>query len=344
MNEPKISKKLSLGKLPPAMLQQIVANAPISDPRIVLGPGVGIDCAVIDMGYSLLVLKTDPITFATDEIGWYCVQICANDIATTGASPRWMLTTLLLPENSTEKEVFEITDQMNRACKAMNISLIGGHTEVTHGISHPILTGTMIGEVDHASLITQRGAKIGDKVLLTKGIPYEAAAILAREFPHLLESVLTKEELCTAADFLYHPGISITRDSQIARSAGHVTSMHDPTEGGLAAALWELSQASHTALVINKNDILIPELPGRICAHFGLDPLSTIASGALLMTVEAEDADKICVALEEEGISCAIIGQVSEDQEGVWDNSSGKQARLLYPERDEIARFYEEHA
>ncbi|MCD4752553.1 MAG: AIR synthase family protein [Anaerolineaceae bacterium] len=344
MNEPKTSKKLPLGKLPPAMLQQIIANAPISDPRVLLGPGVGIDCAVIDIGSSLLVLKTDPITFATDEIGWYCVQICANDIATTGATPRWMLSTLMLPENSTEKEVFDITDQINRACKAMNISLIGGHTEVTHGINHPILTGTMIGEVDRASLITQQGAKAGDMILLTKGIPYEAAALLAREFPHLLESILTKEELLKAADFLYHPGISITRDSQIARSAGHVTSMHDPTEGGLAAALWELSQASHASLVINKNDIPIPDIPGRICAHFSLDPLSTIASGALLMTVEAEDADKICGALQEEGITCAIIGQVSDDPEGVWDISSGKRNRLPYPERDEIARFYEEHA
>lgn len=344
MNESKISKHLPLGKLPPAMLQQIIAHAPISDPRVLLGPGVGIDCAVVDIGCSLLVFKTDPITFATDEIGWYCVQICANDIATTGATPRWMLSTLMLPENSTEKEVFEITDQLNRACKAMKISLIGGHTEVTHGISHPILTGTMIGEVDHASLITQRGATPGDQILLTKGIPYEAAAILSREFPHLLESILTKEELRKAAGFLYHPGISITRDSQVARSAGHVTSMHDPTEGGLAAALWELSQASHTALVINQNDISIPDIPGRICTHFGLDPLSTIASGALLMTVKADDGDKICEALQEDGISCTIIGQVTDDPEGVWDNSSGKLTRLAYPERDEIARFYEEHA
>ena len=139
MSKSQIQKLLPLGKLPPAMLKQIIANAPISDPRVVLGPGVGIDCAVIDIGSSLLVFKTDPITFAADEIGWYCVQICANDIATTGATPRWMLSTLMLPENSTEKEVLEIMDQVNRACKAMNISLIGGHTEVTHGISHPIL-------------------------------------------------------------------------------------------------------------------------------------------------------------------------------------------------------------
>jgi hydrogenase maturation factor len=337
---------LPLGKLPAPLLEQLISKAPISDSRVLLGPGIGLDCAVIDIGHSLLVFKSDPITFASDEIGWYCVQVCANDIATTGAEPRWMLTTLLLPEDSaTETQVTEITNQIYRACQSMDISLVGGHTEVTHGIDHPILMGTMIGEVDHDQLITPQGAGFGDSILLTKGVPIEAAAILAREFPHLLNTLLTPDELRTAADMLYLPGIGITRDARIARDTGHVTAMHDPTEGGLAAALWELAQASGTTLIIRRDAIPIPDLAGRICAHFQLDPLAAIASGALLMTVSSADTEAVCGRLHAEGIACSEIGRISCGPGGVLEElKTGECVPLARPERDEIARFFEEHS
>lgn len=339
-------KILPLGKLPAPLLEQLLKKVPINDPRVLLGPGIGLDCAVIDIGCSLLVFKSDPITFATDEIGWYCVQVCANDIATTGANPRWMLTTLLLPEGAaTEIQVTEITNQIYRACQSMKISLVGGHTEIAHGVDHPILVGTMIGEVEHAHLITPQGATPGDIILLTKGVPIEAAAILAREFPAVLKTTLTPEELLKAADYLYHPGIGITRDACIARSAGKVTAMHDPTEGGLAAALWELAQASSTTFTIHRQAIPIPDLAQRICSHLSLDPLASIASGALLMTVSPGDANAICGKLKAEGIVCSEIGTVSNGSVGVWEElESGARIPLPRPERDEIARFFEEHS
>jgi hydrogenase maturation factor len=337
---------LPLGKLPAPMLRQLLSNVPISDPRVLLGPGIGLDCAVIDIGNSLLVFKSDPITFATDEIGWYCVQVCANDIATTGAEPRWMLTTLLMPGGSaTEAQVTAITNQVYRACQSMNISLVGGHTEITHGIDHPILMGTLVGEVEHANLVTQQGANPGDRILLTKGVPIEATAILAREFPRLLKPVLSTDELRKAADYLYLPGIGITRDARLARSAGRVTAMHDPTEGGLAAALWELAQASAVTLRVRREAILIPDLARRICEHLGLAPLATIASGALLMTVAPGDAETICRSLRAEGIHCAEIGVVSSGSAAVWlEESDGSHSALYCPARDELARFYEEQA
>ena len=88
---------LSQGKLPADLLAAILARAPVDDPRVLLGPGIGLDCAVVDAGERLLVLKSDPITFASDELGYYLVQVNANDIATTGGVPRWLLVTLLLP-------------------------------------------------------------------------------------------------------------------------------------------------------------------------------------------------------------------------------------------------------
>ena len=332
---------LPLGKLPFDLLASLLDRAPIKDPRVLYGPGIGLDCAVIDLGERVLVFKTDPITFATEDIGWYAVQINANDIATTGATPRWMLATLLLPENATrQSQVEAIFDQIYRAAAVLDISVVGGHTEVTYDLHRPILVGTLIGEVTRDRLVTPTQVRPGDRLLLTKGVPVEGTALLAREYPQRLARVMDAAELKEAQEFLYRPGISVVRDAQIAAQAGQVHAMHDPTEGGLAGALWELSVASHAHLVVDPRAVIVPDLSRRVCAEFGLDPLATIASGALVIAVEAGDAGTVRAALEQNGIPCSEIGRVDEGAPGVWQVSG---APLQRPARDDIARVYEDH-
>ncbi|MEJ2265666.1 MAG: AIR synthase family protein [Anaerolineales bacterium] len=337
-----MSPHLPVGKLPPDLLARLLSKAPVLDPRVLQGPGIGLDCAILDMGDTLLALKSDPITFATYEIGWYGVQVNANDIATSGARPRWFLVTLLLPEKAATAQLAgQISDQIFRACQDMDVSVIGGHTEITYGIDRPIFIGTMIGEVPRDRLVTSRGARPGDRILLTKGVPIEATAILAREFPDRLSQFLTPEELQQAQDFLHDPGISVLRDAMLAVDAGRVTAMHDPTEGGLATALWELAEASQCALTVDTGAVPIPDLSGRICQTFDLDPLAAIASGALLLTVANEDAPGICQALDGEGIFCTEIGSVEPGPLAVWQSAPGGRRSLPRPERDAIAKVFE---
>ena len=78
----------------------------------------------------LLVAKTDPITFASDLIGWYAVHVNANDIACAGAT-RWFLASALLPERWQEADVEALFVQLGEACTALGVTLVGGHTEVT---------------------------------------------------------------------------------------------------------------------------------------------------------------------------------------------------------------------
>ena len=100
-----MSRPLQPGKLPPELLAALLTDAGTPDPRVLVGPRVGVDAAVLDFGDRLLVVTSDPITFAAEEIGWYCVQVNANDLAVMGATPRWFLATLLLPEGITEEGV-----------------------------------------------------------------------------------------------------------------------------------------------------------------------------------------------------------------------------------------------
>lgn len=332
---------LPVGKLPAELLARLLREDGPRDPGVVVGPGVGLDCAVLAPGPGLLVAKSDPITFATAELGWYLVQVNANDLATTGAEPRWLLATLLLPEGATTAALVEgILRDVRDACRELGISLVGGHTEVTHGLGRPIVAGTLLGQVAPERLVTPRGARPGDVVLVTKSVPIEAAAILARERPERLAGSVTEAELRRATRYLRDPGISVVHDARVALAAGRVTAMHDPTEGGLAAALWEVAEASGRTIVFDRSAAPVDPLAGKICAAFGLDPLATIASGALLLTVGPDDAGIVRAALEREGIRCTPVGVVREGPAVVLVEGPDGPRLLPRPDRDEIGKAF----
>jgi hydrogenase maturation factor len=196
---------------------------------------------------------------------------------------------------------------------------------------------TLIGEVERKCLVTPRGARTGDRLLLTKGVPVEATAILAREAPAALEAFLNTHEIERAKNFLHDPGISVVRDAQIAQASGEVHAMHDPTEGGLLGALWELAQASGKRLEVDLAAVPIPSLSRRICDGLGIDPFAAIASGALLLSASEADAGSIQSSLENAGIVCHTIGSIQEGEPTVVDLDG---TPLLQPQRDEIARWF----
>lgn len=333
---------LPVGKLPADLLEKIIRSAPTSGSRVLLGPGLGLDCAVLDFGDTCLVLKTEPITFASEEIGWYAVQIAANDIATTGAQPKWALFTVLLPPAVTTAEsAVQLADQLYAACRAAGITVIGGHTEVTHDLNHPIIVTTLLGEIARDQLVAPAGAQPGDAILLTKGIPIEAAALLAREFPDRLRKTLSFEEIETARNFLFEPGISVLQDAQVAVKAGGVTAMHDPTEGGVATALWEMAQACQKTFLVDPARIPILPLAARICQAFDLDPLGALASGALLLTVKPHRKEAVIAALADAGIAAAEIGAVAAGVPQVLMPYQGMVRNLPRFDRDEIGKVYQ---
>ncbi|MCD5401023.1 AIR synthase family protein, partial [candidate division NPL-UPA2 bacterium] len=272
---------LPVGKLPLELLEKFIEKYGGKDERVVVGPQIGEDATVIDFGEKYLVAKTDPITFVAEDLGYYVIQINANDIATMGARPKWFLATLLLPENKTTEELVEDTfSQVSRACRELDISLCGGHTEITYGLDRPLIVGQMLGEVEKDKLIRSSGARVGDDILLTKGIAIEGTSVIAREKGEELEEKFGKEFLQRIRNYLHEPGISVVKEALLAVESGEVHAIHDPTEGGLATGLYELSKASKIGMIIYEDKIpVLPECR-RLCERFGLNPLGLMASGA----------------------------------------------------------------
>ncbi len=326
------------GKLPMDLLRRLVKKYGAHDPRVILGPGIGRDAAVIELGDRLLVAKSDPITFASEEIGWYAVHVNANDVATLGCRPRWFLATILLPEGrACEDDAEAIFRQIHEACETLGISLCGGHTEVTLGLERPLVSGMMLGEIEPRRLVRPDGARPGDRVLLTKGIAIEGTVVLAREHGRLRE-LLGQDELERCRGFLRSPGISVAAEALLACDTATVHAMHDPTEGGLATALHEMAEASSAGLRIQAEAVFVYPETRRICDLLGLNPLGLLASGALLLCVPSGDSQRVISALHGAGIPVSDIGEVMEARDGVSLVQEGKKQPMPFFEQDEVAR------
>jgi len=333
---------LPVGKLDLNLLSDLLKLRGWPDERVVLGPRVGEDAAVIDLGDRYLVAKTDPITFATDEIGWYLVQVNANDVAVMGAVPRWLLVTLLLPEGrSTPDLARSIFAQIDVACRDLCIAVVGGHTEITHGLERPIAVGHMLAEVAKDRLVTTAGAQVGDDLVLVRGIAIEGTSIIAREKSKELRARgYSMDFLARARGYLYDPGISIVQEAKLAAECAGVHAMHDPTEGGLATGLHELAQAARVGVWVDQEAIPVWPECATLCAEFGLNPLGTIASGALLIAVSRDHTSELLAAYQEAKVTCAVIGQVTLADAGLQLKTKAGVVDLPRFDQDEITQLF----
>jgi hydrogenase expression/formation protein HypE len=339
----RIGKRLKSGKLDIDVLKKLLEKHTILDPRVVIGPKIGEDAAVIDLGEGTgdyWVVTSDPITFTTDEIGYYGVVVNLNDIATMGAIPKWFLATLLFPEEGTDLDIIEkVFSQIHNACRRFGISFVGGHTEITPGIGRMILSGHMMGEVKKDRLVTTSGARAGDLLLLIKGVCIEGTSIIGREKEaELLGRGLTSSFIQKAKNFIFDPGIDILQAARVACDAVSVHSMHDPTEGGLINGVVEMALASEKEIVVDLEKVRIYEESRILCQEYGLDPLGVIASGSLLLTVSSSDLSRLQKAFEKASIPVQVIGQLKKGPARVLA-MNGKEIKPF--SRDEILKIYE---
>ena len=175
-----------------------------------------------------------------------------------------------LPEGTRPDEVEEAFSQLGSACAELGVTLVGGHTEITYGLSRPLAVGAMLGEVEKGREVLTSGARPGDSIVLTKGIAIEGAAVLARESaPDLERAGVEQQVIDRAAELLFTPGISVARDARLAVQAADVHAMHDPTEGGLATGLLELATAAGVGLTVDLDRIPILDECRTICQALG---------------------------------------------------------------------------
>ncbi len=327
---------LTPGKLPIDFLKTCIALKGAPDARVLIGPRFGEDCAVIDLGTQYLITKTDPVTFASEEIGWYAVHVNANDVATMGARPRWFQACLLFPPGTTEETVRQVFVQIDAASKELGIAVTGGHTEVTSAVTQPVVIGDMHGVVDKDRLVTSSGARPGDLVVMTKTAGIEGTSILAAEKATELRSHLDESLRQEAVRLRHAPGISVVKEALLAVEYG-TTAMHDPTEGGIAMGLYELATASGVGISLDVDAIPILPVTQTICRFFHLNPLGLISSGTLLLTIPLGRWPALRDTFQAQGIAAQVIGMARQES-GIVAFAGGKSVPFTYSETDELAK------
>jgi hydrogenase expression/formation protein HypE len=334
----KKQKIFPAGKLPPDFLSALIKKYSAPDKSLITGPGIGGDSAVIEFKGKCLLAKTDPVTFAGENIGHYAVHVNANDIAASGGVPRWFLASLLLPAGKfNRREIKKIFAQVHSASRSLGITLCGGHTEITSSVSRPVIAGSMLGEAERGKLTPSSAALPGDDILLTKGIALEGVSLIAGAAGSVLKKEFTKKEIAAMKNLIFDPGISVVEDALTASRSGGLHAMHDPTEGGISSALAEAALASGTGAEVEKEKIPVLDECAKLCEIFGLDPLGLISSGSLLLYCNPDASDDIISMLKKRRIPCSAIGKVTSGR-GIFLLSGGKKRVMPRFERDEITK------
>ena len=311
-----------------------------SDPDVLSGAVFGEDVALTKVGGDLLVSHLDPIVGAVNQIGYLAVHVACNDIATSGARPRWILVLVLVPHKQDEQLLAEIMADIRRAADEVGVAIIGGHTGYSSNLSRPLVAVTALGVLSDRAPILTRGARIGDHVFLTKGIALEGTAILASDFVKTAKKLgLTEKEIIEARHIL--GSVSVLPEAIIFAQAG-ATTMHDVTRGGLLETLLEISQLSGVKLRIDANQIPIPAVVERFAQAFQFDPLKMISSGTLIATIPPDQIERVQSEFKKNDIVYADIGEVASGK-GVEIFRDGKMTvyQEIRCEEDELARMWE---
>ena len=330
------------GKLSPKLLRKhIFTRLGIRDTAVIVGPAIGEDAAIIDLGDNALVMHVDPITEANELMGWLAVHVACNDVAVRGARPRWLLQVLYLPEGCKEELVASLAQQVDEAARELGASIVGGHSEYTPGLSRPLISMTAVGLTSKRRLVTTKGAKPGDAILITKGAGIEGTAIIATDFKEELENAGVPPDLIERGRRLLRR-VSVVKEALSLAEGGVVSSMHDPTEGGVLGGLTEMAYASGTTMVIKREGLPVLEETRAFCEALKLDPLKLISSGSLLATVPRDKLRKALRILEDVGVVAKVIGEVKVRSGPLVEvrDVKGRERYYEVDVQDEIAKLW----
>lgn len=325
---------MKVGKIPENVLKRSVfKQIHTKREEVILGAGVGEDCAAVRLKEDeMFVISTDPVTGTATDIGRLAVHITINDLASAGAQPVGVMLTILLPEHTQEAELKKMMGQIEQACAAAKVQIMGGHTEVTKAVCQPVVNVCGVGKVKAGQLVSTAGARPGDDILASKWIGLEGTSIIAKEKAQELSERYSVNLIKKAQEFDQY--LSVLPEAAVAVKSG-VTAMHDVTEGGIFGALWELAESSGVGLEIDLKKIPVKQETIEVCEFFGINPYELISSGCMLMA--SQDGTALLRELEKAGIHAVLIGKATAGNDRVLRNE--EERRFLEPPKtDELYR------
>lgn len=321
-----------VGKLSNEDLDALILSKLKSKRKEVLcASSIGEDTALLDMEGDYIVLSSDPITGAAENLGALAIHISVNDVATKSADAVGVLLTLLLPVNTSSKEIETIMADAQRAADEVNMDIIGGHTEITDAVSKPVMISTVIGRVAKEHMPDSDAVKPGDVVAMSKVAGLEGTAIICTDCADALKDM--GEELLSQGQELMNE-LSVQKEGEVA-AGYHIRAMHDVTEGGVEGALWEMARALGVGMCIEKEAIPVLDSTRALAEIADIDLYRLISSGSMLVVMDRNDFEPMRNELEERSILFTKIGEITDDFRVIYKNGEGEEA-IPSPGPDEL--------
>jgi len=271
------------------------------------------DSAVIDFS-GRLAFTTDsyvvsPIFFPGGDIGKLAVYGTVNDLAMSGAKPLYLSLSFIIEEGLPRGELAEIVESVQRAAEEAAVKIVTGDTKVVHrGSADKLFINTAgIGIIPEGVDISGSNATPGDKVLLSGPIGEHGIAVLSQREGLSFSTRLESD--CAPLNSLV---------AEMLQASPNIHCLRDPTRGGLATTLNELSKQSQVSIRIDEEKVPVCEEVLAACEMLGLDPLYVANEGRLVAIVPAEDVDKVLKAMRGNhyGKEASLIGEVRAEHPG----------------------------
>jgi len=324
------------GKVPPEILEAVVfRNLGAKDKDVILGPTRGEDAAILKVGDRLIATSCDPVSGAVDRAGLLAVNVSANDVATRGVKPRWLLVCILLPKNFKRASLLKICQQINDAAAKLGVAVVGGHCETSPGLDHPIIVSCCVGVAERRKYFSTAGSKPGSKIVLTKGVGIEGTGILATDRREMVARAFGAAFVKKSAKYLEET--SVVAEALIASGIEGVYAMHDPTEGGVQGGLCEMADAAGCGFTVHEGKLVVSPETKALARLFRMDPLQLISSGSLLISASTAAAKKLLEVFSANRIHASVVGEMVADRNHrVLIKSDGSTRRLAMPKADAL--------
>jgi len=263
--------------------------------------------------FSKLVFTTDafivdPLFFPGGDIGKIAICGTLNDLAVMGAKPIGISLSLVIEEGFTQADLEKIIQSINKISKITGVPIVTGDTKVTKKGKIDKIEITISGVGLASKIISNDGAKVGDDIIVSGDLGEHAVALLAKRFNYQTK---IKSDCQPLID-------------EIQSVSKYLTSCKDPTRGGMAAVLNEMSQKSKTKFVLEEKTLSYKKETVAISELLGIDVFSFPSEGRFVATVPKKYSKKVIKILQKFNKSAKIIGWVGRSASsadkggGVW--------------------------
>jgi hydrogenase expression/formation protein HypE len=270
------------------------------------------DAAVLDLGGGKLAMSTDsfvvqPLFFPGGSIGELAVNGTVNDLAVSGAEPKFLSASFILEEGFPLAQLAAIVDNMARAAITAGVKIVTGDTKVVeHGHGDGCYINTAgVGLLRPGISVGPHRAQPGDEILVSGTIGDHGMAIMSVREGLEFESQIRSD--CAALNGMI---------AEVLAAVGTaVHTMRDPTRGGLASTLNEIAQSSGVGIEIDEPSLPVRPQVQSACELLGLDPVYVANEGKAVFFVAPEAAEKILAILRAHplGKDAARIGRVTAE-------------------------------